>query len=393
MKKTLSIVLALCLAVSMIASFALIVPGPDKSSDPITLVSIKVTDAAGYAAPYAAVDSAYAFVENQTAYVVFCLQVRSKDVDDGIDKMDLVAERTIKVTSSTLDLTYAPATLKAWYVDGATDAIGKVNLSAATTKYESDTNTFKLTGTPGALQIYQPVAELDQTHKYYYAFIAVTKPATAGEVKASLAVAKTSFALYDFGNPLKDLKGTPLPGSTILNCYSSEGLKYRIINNGGTGESFWVLNTDNKLLFAYNNTSATSVSGVKFSSIWASRRSDMIDWVKVNPDYYGKLTYTNAADVSVDITDLVASVNSFFGFSFANTDYPVKASYFEDLTVGNPIVVTDTYSYVTAVVTEGDENIEIAPTGDFSANIVIVMAASAVLAAAALAFVAKKAHE
>jgi len=432
MKKTLSIVLALCLAVSMIASFALIVPGPATSSDPITLVSIKVTDAAGYAAPYAAVDSAYAFVENQTAYVVFCLQVRSKDVDDGIALMDPTAVRTISVTSSTLDLTYAPTTLKAWYVDGATDAIGPVNHSA-TKKYDSATNTFKLSGTPGALQIYQPGAELDLAHKYYYAFIAVTKPATSGEVKASLAVSSTSFS------------------GDVLRIYDSTGLKYIIhrtvittpaivghpaiaevghwsnhdvtshtpgaVENPASDLHGWyVWHVDTAAVPAVIGTPASTLTMfaihdedddalIRFVNKAGDDAFDKIQawaiplggsaktWVDVHPDYFGKLTYVNAANATVDVTDLVNGINAFFGFSFANTDYPVKSSYFEDKTSGNPIVVTDTYNYVTAVVTEGDDNIEIAPTGDFSANIVIVMAASAVLAAAALAFVAKKAHE
>ena len=95
---------------------------------------------------------------------------------------------------------------------------------------------------------------------------------------------------------------------------------------------------------------------------------------------------------SIDLTAVVAEVNTFFGFSFAIRQCRFD-KHFEAKTVGNPVVVTDTYAYVTAVVTDGDGDVDIAPTGDFSANIVIVMAASAVLAAAALAFVAKKARD
>lgn len=388
MKKTLSFALAFCLAISMIASFALIAPGPATSSDPLKLTSIKVTDAAGYAAPYAAVDTAYAFVENQTAYVVFCVEVRSEDDSDGIKDLNEDEDRTIKVTSSTLDLTYAPSTLKIWEVLH-TGAIDPDYMDyPGTSSYDSATNTYKLVFDPEDIHMNQPQDEKDWVNKYYFAFIAVTKPATSGEVKATLAVAKTSFATFTA------ISGVPsMANSKILYVYSADGLKYKIIDNGGTGESFWVLDDDDDLLFAYNNNGPATMSGVKFSGIWASRTVNGYDWILVNPDYTGRLTYKNAAGSTVDITDTVNAVNTFFGFSFANTGYPVKASHFEDKTVGNPIVVTDTYAYVTAVVTETDTDVEIAPTGDFSANIVIVMAASALLAAAALAFVAKKARD
>lgn len=390
MKKTLSIALALCLAVSMIASFALIAPGPATSSDPLTLVSIKVTDAAGYAAPYAAIDSAYAFVENQTAYVVFCVQVRSQDTSDGIADLDEFADRTIRVTSSTLDLTYAPSTLKIWEV-WHTGAIDPDSLSHhASSTYDYATNTYKLVFKAHEIGMNQPEINKDLVNRYYFAFIAVTRAASAGDVRASLDVAKTSFAAY---TPLSNFNGNPLPGSLILNAYAADGLRYKIIDNGGTGTSFWVLDEDNDFLVAYNNNGPASMSGVKFDAIYATKTVNGYDWVKVSPDYTGRLTYENAAGVKVDITDLVNSINSFFGFSFANTGYPVLRKHFEDKTVGNPIIISDTYNYVTAVVTQTDEDIDIAQTGDFSANIVIVMAASAVLAAAALAFVAKKVRD
>jgi len=366
MKKTLSLVLALALAVSMFASFALIVPGNATNDDPFTITGIKVTDAAGYAAAYAAVDSAAAFVENQAAYVVASFVLR----DDVNYDVAIPGTHTTTVTSSTLDLSYADSTFKGFTV--AVD--GTITPTAPITVTDSN-NEVTMTYTYAAGQ---PVVE-DDVIKYFVSFVAVTKPATAGEVKASLKVAGKKFVDSASG--------------TTLFVYDSTGLKYIIERtiDPVAGDSFMVQTWSGisgaayKELFSYENDALNA----KFSNISKGGFASRVD-------FFGKIWDTKGtADQSddVDITDTVNAVNAFFGFSFANTDYPVLPKHFEAKTVGNPIVVTDTYAYVTAVVTDGDNGVDIAPTGDFSANIVIVMAASAVLAAAALAFVAKKARD
>ena len=57
-------------------------------ADPVVLKGIVVTDAAGYDAPYAAVDTSTTYVENQTAFVVIALEIRPASEDDHIGILD-----------------------------------------------------------------------------------------------------------------------------------------------------------------------------------------------------------------------------------------------------------------------------------------------------------------
>lgn len=364
MKKLLSLTLALCIALTMVASFALIVDTTPVNSDPFVLSSIKVTDVAGYNAPYSAVDSAATYVANQTAYVVVGFQIGAIDASKGIVALNTTAAHEITVTSSTLDMTYAASTVKAFSVlsTGAIAPIPAVGVTAAADKVVIASNA-------DAMGFSQPATGVNQ---YFYAFIAITKPATAGAVKAAFKVSPTEFV----GDAT----------TTTLNVFDSTGLKYvidRTIDaaNGDTYTVSTMSGTTKTELFGYKNTAGNA------SFAYISKGG-----VQTNLDYFGHITYQNGT-TTVDITSTVNAVNAFFGFSFVNTTYPVKDVHFTAKTIGNPIVVTDTYSYVNADVNVDDDDVIIAPTGDFSANIAIAFASSAVLAAAALLFVAKKARD
>lgn len=364
MKKTLSIVLALALALAAFSSFALVATPADPTS-PFVLTGIKVTDAAGYATPYVAVDNAAAFVENQAAYVVVCAELR--DNDDY--KTYSGPPREIKVTSATLDLSYALDTDKA-FSQGLIGGIWPFAPFDPSLNVAKDVLTIKYMG-PGPAPLNQPT-EAGKVIKYTFAFMAITKPATAGLVKAALTVDPTEFIprTGPFG-----------PYATLL-VYDGGVLKYTI--NHYNGNDYAVYAGEFDPLYVAKNYLFTYDEGL--TVIY-----DLPGWT-TGWNYAGRLIAKNPSEPDKDLTDTVNAVNAFFGFNFALSGAAGESD-FEAKTGGNPIVVSDTYNYVTAVVTLPDDEIEIAPTGDFSANIVIVMAASAILAAAALAFVAKKARD
>lgn len=364
MKKIFSIVLALCVALSLVTSSALVASTTPTNSDPFILASIRVTDIAGYNAPYAAADITTAFAPNQTAYVVVGFQVKAIDAAAGIVALDPANPvREITITSSSLDLTFAASTMKAFSVsDGAIAPIVPVLPTVAADKLVFSTTTT-------AMNFVQPATG---TNSYYYSFIAIVKPATVGLVKGSFKVSPTMFT----GNA----------SASTLSVFDANGLKYIIDRtiDATAGDTFTVstMNGTTKTeLFGYKN----SAGNAHFGNITFGGAPTIID-------YFGHILYTSGAS-TVDITATVAAVNTFFGFSFTNTLYPVLPAHFEAKTVGNPIVVLDGYVYLNATIDNGDDGIIIAPTGDLSANIIIVLAASAVLAAAALLFVAKKARD
>lgn len=402
MKKTLSIVLALAIAIAMFSSFALIAAAPD-ATNPFTLNSILVTDLNGYTNPYMAVDNAALFVENQVAYVALSATLRGSQADDG-DTVDIdlaATEYNVTVASSTLDLSYATSTARYQSTtidDGAKTILPAAALVAGDPIDVDDDSPLVFEITPT-----QPNDEDDYVN-YFWSFVAVTKPATAGLVTASLAVTATVFDTVD----MEDVLALPVFENGVLKYTivrattpTTLGVNYAVFA-GAAFNADDTFNFSNYLFTYVQDGSNTIVNGDSIG--YDLDTADVLDPDTINvyvEPLSGKIFYLGtgtppaiggtgtAADK--DITADVTAVNMFFGFSFAA---PADAGNgaFEVKTIGNPIVISDTYNMFTAVVTDGD-GVDIAPTGDFSANIVIVMAASAVLAAAALAFVAKKARD
>lgn len=374
MKKTISAVLALALILSLFSSFALIYPTSTTLIDPFSLESIRVTDASGYAAPYHAVDNANAFVENQAVFVIIAVKIKGQSADDRIASLK-EGVRTITVTSQSLDLSTAASSARlVWrYSD---DSLSK-NESIA-----NSVETVDLTKVIFRIFIDDAIQPAeDKVVMGYASFIAVSKPAVSGEIKADLTNDLSEFSNFA-SFPVLQYAGIELTRQSYI--YSSNSLKY-IIRADATGLNFVVhtkTGDEETALFAYRN------AGGKFKAI-VHEDSTSVDNL-VTPDAAGKLTYINASNTTVDITSIVSAVNSYFGFSFANSQYPVKEEHFEAKSGGSHTILTDTYAYVTAVVTDIDADVEVAQTGDFSANIIFVLSASVVLAAAALLFIAKK---
>lgn len=411
LKKILSIALALVLAVGAFAAFAL--TADSSTNNPFRITSIKVSDASGYSNPYAAVDSAKVFSENEAAYVVMEYNLIANDGDGTYkgwaDFCGSAADPYVTtVTSSTLDFTYAEATRKVQtkYFDGsisATYAMGSGftgsgvynNFSYDSTKYEINVkmDPSSIAGTGGSGSTYYALFGRGKVEKYFVAFIAVTKSASAGEIKAAMKVASTKFTTSsDFW----------LGGSTqYLVAYDAAGsARYTIVKLGGSQYTYRVFsgkavktNDPHVYLFDYVQN-GTMFRYIGYSSTPGSLADDA---VPVGFTYDGRLVFlggdnTLGTSDDKDLTSVVNEANAFFGFTFS-TSNPAADKDFQNKTAGNPYVVTDTYSYFTAPVAVVDEEVEIAPTGDLSANIVIVLAASAVLAVAALAFVAKRSRE
>lgn len=397
MKKGISIILSIALALSMLASVALIETNTNYA-DPVILKSILVTDAAGYAAPYAAVESAMVYVENQAAFVVIAVEIKPASEDDHIGILDgdgipdfefplpllppsnhFTTNRVITVNSSTLDLSIAKQTSKYLYVnpDGAITAPLDDSIY-----YTYDSAKNELT-----IALADLVQDDDGVNKYFFSFAAITKPATLGEIKATLPGVPMQFTQVIEDDELE----FPI---SWLKVYSNNELKY-IINAWGVHPSFLdfqVFDAKGKPLIDYINTLPEDMPGAKFEHINVYGDDPIGSRCVFSANYLGRIVYKDMEGNDVDVTDLVNEVNAFFGFSFANADYPVKHTYFEAKTVGNPTVVKDTYLYLTAVINDNDVDVAVAETGDFSVSVLIAMVISAFVASAALAFTLNKAR-
>lgn len=426
MKKVFAIALALVLALAAISSLALVEPGAAGQTTKLAFDSIAISTSyavvnGGVPGVSSIADAGISYIADQAIYGV----VKFK-FDYRVDGTNL---NTVTVNLKSDDV-FFPSYFGNQAAGGsffATHYVDKwgilqvpTNLANYATVDYSAANTGELTISmyAGAIapSVYPNIPLIDgsMVTDIYVGFQAIVKaPGTKTEGKITGYVVKTSanfttgFAAY--------LGSTPaLVGSVSADVYEGTVLKYRIF----------------KLTAAVNDT--MGASGVEYVVVpvrSGSGSTAVLDYYGIgfknagaSPDHFGVFTYRSVTMANSTLVpgsatgDIILGANTmnvnYGGFFYSGaisvqTQVQAILDYFGFSTSYNTALEDKhwnpktgltsekiaTFKYFGATIIDDDTDIDVPVTGDASASVLIVLGASALLAAAALFFVMKKVRD
>lgn len=263
-------------------------------------------------------------------------------------------------------------------VNGAANALLHVGLMGIVKAPASGSTT-------GTVTVYETVAAGSFTQRAYVgAYAGVDDPTLAGagycyyvDTYVNGALAWRIYKLngstnteYLIQKVVSNIGSTPI--------FSNVGVGFR---NAGPNFSK-VTYREGLSTLGYNPSSTVTLASVFASGIAADKSFE---------SYTGSGVFNYGSPFGGSLASIYNEFVSFYGFNFAytsaviDTDFTGKAGHTTDMNA--------TFNYFGASIDVDDIDIDIPPTGDASASVLIVLGASAILAAAALFFVMKKARD